>query len=169
MSKSCQFVLGDEVDQYNPPPNVNQIKEMKKRTRSYDHSLVGLVCTPTKENGTIWKEYLQGSQGKWFLRCKGCNELTLDSSNTSNLQFESEYDETLRTYRVKKGTCVLICPVCKHEHHYEDSRWMNVNGGWIHKFPELLNTNSSFQFGALASQLKSLSWDFIAQEQLGAR
>ena len=49
MSKSCQLVLGDEVDQYQAPPNVNQIKEMQKRTRSYDHSIVGLVCTPTTE------------------------------------------------------------------------------------------------------------------------
>ena len=72
MSKSCQFVLGDEIDEYQAPPNVNQVKEMQKRTRSYDHSIVGLVCTPTTVNGPIWQEYIKGSQGKWFLRCKKC-------------------------------------------------------------------------------------------------
>lgn len=168
MSKSCQLVLGDEVDEFQPPPNVNQIKEMERRTRSYDHSIVGLVCTPTKENGTIWQQYLLGSQGKWYLRCKGCNELTLDSSNTNNLQFESTYNEARRTYAVKKGSCVLVCPKCGHVHHYEDCRWMNVNGGWVHKFPELLDEFSTFQFGALASQLKALNWEYIAQQQLEA-
>lgn len=159
---------GDEVDQYQPPPNVNQIKEMQKRTRSYNHSIVGLVCTPTVENGSIWQEYLKGSQGKWYLRCKGCGELTLDSSQISNLQFESEYVEELKTYRVKKGSCILACPKCGYHHHYEDCRWMNINGGWIHKFPDVLDSCASFQFGALASQLKSLCWDYIAQQQLDA-
>lgn len=168
MSKSCQLVLGDEVDQYQSPPNVNQIKEMEKRTRSYDHSIVGLVCTPTTQNGTIWQQYLLGSQGKWFLRCKGCNELTLDSSQISNLQFESEYVEERRTYKVKKGSCVLICPKCGYVHHYTDNRWMNINGGWVHKFPDLLDECASFQFGALASQLKALNWEYIANQQLEA-
>ena len=168
MSKSCQLVLGDEVDQYQAPPNVNQVKEMQKRTRSYDHSIVGLVCTPTTEKGTIWQEYIKGSQGKWYLRCKGCGELTLDSSNISNLQFASDYDEGLRTYKVRKDSPTLVCPICKHEHHYEDRRWMNINGDWIHKFPELVDSHISFQFGALASQLKGLSWEYIAQQQLDA-
>ena len=168
MSKSCQLVLGDEVDQYQSPPNVNQIKEMEKRTRSYDHSIVGLVCTPTTENGTIWQQYLTGSQGKWFLRCKGCNDLTIDSSQTSNLQFESEYVEARRTYKVVKGSCRLICPICGYQHTYDDCRWMNLNGGWVHKYPDLFDECSSFQFGALASQLKALNWDYIAQQQLEA-
>ena len=92
----------------------------------------------------------------------------MNSNAISNLQFESTYNEDLKTYRVKKGSARLICPKCKHEHTYEDARWMNINGGWIHKVPELIDEHVSFQFGALASQLKALSWDFIAQEQLDA-
>lgn len=168
MSKSCQLVLGDEVDQFQPPPNVNQIKEMEKRTRSYDHSIVGLVCTPTTENGAIWQQYLGGSQGKWFLRCKGCGNLTIDSADTNCLQFESDYDEERRTYKVRKGTPRLVCPICGHQHEEADRRWMNINGDWKHKFPDLLDTYPTFQFGALASQLRSLSWDYIAQQQLDA-
>lgn len=168
MSKSCQLVLGDEVDEFMPPPNVNQIKEMEKRTRSYDHSIVGLVCTPTTENGAIWQQYLGGSQGKWFLRCKGCGNLTIDSANTNCLQFESDYDEGRRTYKVKKGTARLVCPICHHEHVEADRKWMNINGGWKHKFPDMLDTYPTFQCGALCSQLKSMNWDYIAQQQLDA-
>ena len=166
MSKSCQFVLGDEVDQYQPPPNVNQIKEMKKRTRSYDHSIVGLVCTPTKENGTIWKEYLAGSQGKWYLRCKGCGQLTMRSCDIKNLQFESDYIQKTKSRIVKPETIRLICPKCGYQHVEADKAWMNQNGGYIHKVPQRLETDPSFQLGALASQLPSMSWTKIATAQL---
>lgn len=141
---------------------------MEKRTRSYDHSIVGLVCTPTTENGAIWQQYLGGSQGRWFLRCKGCGNLTIDSADTNCLQFESDYDEERRTYKVRKGTPRLVCPICGHQHEEADRRWMNINGDWKHKFPDMLDTYPTFQFGALASQLKSLNWDYIAQQQLDA-
>lgn len=168
MSKSCSFVIGDEVDQFMPPPNVNQINEMDKRRRSYDHSILGLVCTPTVENGSIWKEYLKGSQAQWYLKCKGCGKHTLNSNKIINLQFESTYNEELRTYIVKEGSERLICPICGYQHVESDKEWMNEHGCYKHKIPELIDTRPSFQFGALASCLKSLSWTVIAQQQLDA-
>ena len=45
---------------------------------------------------------------------------------------------------------------------------MNQNGGYIHLVPERLETAPSFQLGALASQLPSLSWTVIANAQLEA-
>ena len=60
------------------------------------------------------------------------------SCDTYNLQFESDYNEALRTYLVKKGTERLVCPVCHHEHKEEDKAWMIQNGGYVHKIPELV-------------------------------
>lgn len=122
-----------------------------------------VVCTPTVQNGNVWQEFLKGSQGYWTLRCKGCGELTMRSCDIHNLQFESEYNEGLRTYLVKKGTERLICPKCGYEHVEADKGWMNVNGGYVHLVPELLKERPSFQIGALASQLPALSWSEIAR------
>lgn len=104
---------------------------MKKRTRSYDNSIMFLVCTPSEENGKIWKSFLNSSQGYWHLRCKNCGELTMRSCDIHNLQFESVYDEELRQYSVIPDTIRLVCPKCGHEHIEDDKRWMNINR-WIY-------------------------------------
>lgn len=168
VSKSCKIVIGDETDQWPSIGNIDNLADLKKRTRSFNSSMCFLVCTPTNEHGNIWREFLKGSQGYWYLRCKGCNELTLRSCDVHNLQFESEYNEDLKQYIVKEDTIRLICPNCGHEHLEQDRAWMNINGGYIHRIPDKIKEHPTFQIGALASQLKSLSWKYIANAQLEA-
>lgn len=90
------------------------------------------------------------------------------SCDIHNLQFESDYNESLRTYMVKRGTERLVCPVCGHEHKEEDKHWMILNGEYVHRIPELLKERPGFQIGSLASQLPALSWSEIANAQLEA-
>ena len=90
------------------------------------------------------------------------------SCDIHNLQFDAEYNSELRQHIVKDDSIRLVCPYCKHEHTEEDKKWMNINGGYIHKVPEKLIDFPGFQIGALASQLKSLSWKKIANAQLEA-
>ena len=168
ISKSCKIVIGDEVDAW---PNIGQldnVADLKKRTRSYNNSICFLISTPSMQNGHIWKAFLRGSQGYWYLRCKGCGELTMRSCDTNNLQFESDYIEQLKQRIVKTQSIRLICPKCGYEHVEADKAWMNQHGDYIHQVPERLSTSPSFQAGALASQLPSLSWTIIANAQLEA-
>ena len=168
ISKSCKIVIGDEVDAW---PNIGQldnVADLKKRTRSYNNSICFLISTPSQQNGNIWKAFLRGSQGYWYLRCKGCGELTMRSCDTNNLQFESDYIEQLKQRIVKTDSIRLICPKCGYQHVEEDKSWMNQHGDYIHQVPERLATSPSFQAGALASQLPSLSWTIIANAQLEA-
>lgn len=166
-SKSCQIVVGDEVDLY-PPDNRQIMSDLEKRTRSYNSSMLYLVCTPSTINGNIWQSFLKGSQGFFYLRCKECNELTIRSCDISNLNFDKVENEALRTYTVIPGTERLICPKCGHAHVEADKKWMITNGGYIHKIPELKSTRPSYQIGALASQLPSMTWRDIANAQLEA-
>lgn len=166
VSKSCKIVIGDEVDRWGTIKDVDNVADLKKRTRSYDSSICFLISTPTTSDGRIWRQFLKGSQGYWTLRCKGCGQLTMRSCDIHNLQFESDLDEQLNERVVRKDSIRLICPKCGHEHTEADKQWMNVNGQYIHKIPERVETDPSFQIGALASQLPSLSWMKIAQAQL---
>lgn len=50
VSKSCQIVIGDEVDAYPTIGKLDPVADMRKRTRSYDSSIMFLVCTPSEEN-----------------------------------------------------------------------------------------------------------------------
>jgi hypothetical protein len=45
---------------------------------------------------------------------------------------------------------------------------MIQHGGYVHQIPELMKERPSYQIGALASQLPSLSWSEIAAAQLEA-
>ena len=168
VSRSCKIVVGDEVDAWPSINGIDNVADLKKRTRSYSNSICFLISTPTIKEGRIWKAFLKGSQGYWFLRCKGCGQLTMRSCDIHNLQFESDENEQLKERIVKPETIRLICPECKYEHVEADKAWMNIKGGFKHLIPQRLQTAPSFQIGALASQLPSLSWQNIANAQLEA-
>ena len=166
MSRSCKIRVLDEEDQYPVVKNLDAVEDTRKRGRSYTESLLFRVCTPTEKTGSIWRAFLAGSRGWWTLRCKQCGELTMRSCDFSNFQFESEFDDERGLYLVKPSSIRLICPACKHEHTEADKRWMNVNGEYVHEFPERKDLRPSFQFGALASQFPIMSWERIAEKIL---
>lgn len=166
MSKSCKVVVLDEEDQYPVVKTLDAVSDTRKRTRSYSESIMFRVCTPTEKTGSIWRAFLAGSQGYWTLRCRGCGELTMRSCDFGNLQFESNYDDERGLYMVKPNSIRLICPKCKHEHKEADKRWMNLNGGYVHTFPERIEERPSFQYGVLATQFPIMSWPRIAEKIL---
>jgi len=141
-----------------------KLEDLKKRGRTFEDSLLVKVSSPKGESALIYPAFLDSSQGFWHLRCLGCGELALRSADVHNLQFECE--ETEHGKRLIPGTEILICPKCKHQHIYADRLQMNIQGGYVHKFPELIGKRTGFQWGALASQWDSLSWSFIAEKQL---
>lgn len=166
VSKSAKLVLGDECAVWQPPPNVNNLAELKKRTRSYSECLQLFVSTPSYKQNPFWQEFLDGSQGYYHLRCRGCGELTMRSCDVHNLQFESVFDEDSKLYLPVAGSSRMVCPVCRHEHAEEDREWMVVNGAYVHKFEDRRNDRPSYQCGVLASLLPVHSWDGIAEAQL---
>ena len=167
-SRSASLVIGDEVAIWETPNNVNQIQELKKRTRSYSASLALFVSTPRYKQDNFWREFLTCSQGFYFLRCQNCGELTMKSSDLHNLQFESVYNEELKQYVVVMGSERLICPKCHFEHTEELKDKMVKQGGYIHKFSDRKQLKASYQCGALASLLQVHSWSNLADIQLAS-
>ena len=141
VSKSCKIVIGDEVDAWPPIAGIDNVADLKKRTRSYNSSICFLISTPKNKDDKIWQNFLKGSQGYWYLRCKGCNELTMRSCDIHNLQFESDLVQGTQQRIVRKDSIRLICPECKHQHIETDKVWMNQNGGFKHKIPQRIDRN----------------------------
>lgn len=168
VSKSCKIRIGDEIDAWDKISSINNVSELRKRGRSYKDSILYLVCTPSFVNGKIWTEFLRSSQGYWHLRCQGCHELTMRSCDIHNLQFESVYNEELKYHIVEPESIVLQCPKCGYQHTEDQKKIMNIFGDYIHVNKSLIDKKPGFQWGALASQLESLSWEKIAQAQLDA-
>jgi phage terminase large subunit GpA-like protein len=61
MSRSCKVVVLDEEDQYPTVKNLSAVDDARKRTRSYNESILYRVCTPTESTGSIWRAFLAGS------------------------------------------------------------------------------------------------------------
>lgn len=50
VSKSCKVAIGDEIDTWPTIGKLDNVSDLKKRTRSYSSSITFLVCTPTEQN-----------------------------------------------------------------------------------------------------------------------
>lgn len=168
VSKSCKFVLGDQCAVWETPHGVNNLNELKKRTRSYNECLQLFVSTPHYKEDPFWIEWLQGSQGYYYLRCCGCGQLTMRSCDIHNLQFETIYNDQLKLYVAVRGSQRLICPKCKHEHIEAEKEQMIKQGGYIHKFTDRINDFPTYQCGVLASLLNVHCWSNIADIQLAS-
>lgn len=169
VSKSCKLVLADEASIFETPNNVNNLLQLKKRTRSYDQCLQLFVSTPRYKQDPFWRQFLGGSQGYFYLRCQNCGQLTIRSCDIHNLQFETVYNEELKQYISVKGTERLICPKCHFQHNEKQHREKMVKqGAYIHTFPERVKDYPTFQIGVLASLLNTHVWGTLANIQLSS-
>ena len=168
VSKSAKMVLGDQCAVWDTPHNVNNINQLKKRTRSYNECLQLFVSTPHYKEDNFWREFLNGSQGYYYLRCMGCGQLTMRSCDIHNLQFETIYNEQLKQYIAVRGSERLICPKCKYEHLESDKEQMIKQGGYIHRFTDRIKEHPSYQCGVLASLLNTHCWSNISDTQLSS-
>ena len=171
-SVSAKICIADELDSWQDHEGrVANLVELRKRMRSYDESLLVKVCSPSgglsgANVSKIWQEFLKSSMGYWHLTCQSCGKKTMRSCDIFNLQFETREEDGENI--LIPGSCRLVCPKCKHEHHENDKRKMNIEGGYLHERPELKHTNAGFQWGALATSVPGLCWDNIATAQLMA-
>ena len=167
-SRSAGLVVGDEVSIWETPNNVNQIEELKKRTRSYDSCLQLFVSTPSYKENFFWRQFLLSSQGYYFLRCQHCGELCIRSCDIHNLQFDTVYNEELKQYVSVRGSERLICPKCHYQHGEDQKQAMIQQGGYIHLYPDKVGINTGFQCGVLASLLNCHCWGNISDIQLSS-
>ena len=166
VSRSCKLVIADEASIYQTPNNVNNLNELKKRTRSYSQCLQLFISTPRYKEDVFWRQYLGGSQGYYYLRCLNCGQLTIRSCDIHNLQFQTQYNEQLKVYVPIRGSERLVCPKCKHEHLEADKKQMIDNGAYVHLFPDRVNEYPTYQASVLVSLLPVHSWYNIASIQL---
>ena len=164
---AAQIRIADELDDWiEHEGRAGKLDDLRKRSRSFDDSLMLKVSSPKGEKSAIWDEFQVSNQCYWHLRCQKCGELSMRSCDVHSLQFE--WNETEDGERVLiAGSERLKCPACEHLHTEEQKRIMNLQGDFIAKVPERAD-KLGFQWGALASQWSSLSWGVIAEAQLRA-
>ena len=168
VSRTCKLVLADEASIFQTPNNINNLNEMKKRTRAFNECLQVFVSTPRYTEDPFWRQWLGGSQGYYYLRCSKCGELSIRSCDIHNLQFETEYNQELKMYVCVRGTQRVICPKCRYQHTEQQRKEMVCNGGYLHLHSDKVRDYPTFQAGVLASLLNVHSWGNIADIQLAS-
>lgn len=165
-SLSVPLVFCDELDTWLQfDGEESPLTGADKRTRAFDSSLRVDVCTPRglESESLIWEDFLQSSQGYYYLRCLGCGELSMRSCDIHNLQWECDEGDHLIPDSIR-----LICPACRREHTEDEKPEMIRSGDYIDKYPAAHSYHPGFQWGALVSLRPSLCWTAIANAQLAA-
>lgn len=164
-SFSSRRSVADEIDDWLDKKGVNSLNDLRKRAWAFSEALLYKVCTPkgTEAKSRIWREFLASSQGYWYLRCTRCGCLTMRSCDVHNLQWELNAEGEIIESSIR-----LICPKCKQEHLEAEKRRMIQEGDYIHRHPERLKSHPGFQWGKLASLMKSAAWIEIAKAQMAA-
>lgn len=145
--------------------NMSQLRALRIRMQTFRDRLLIVCSSPSSNSGVIHRNYLRGSQGEWLLRCLGCGELSpsrqlafiLGDGHYAGLQWDKNDDGD-----VIEDSIRWICPVCRHQHTYDDAHKMNELGEYVHKKNNI--RHRSYQCGALANP-KTWTWLEIAQAQ----
>lgn len=166
------MVIGDEINKWRQEKSnrnkkkfrededyqVSKLKDMDKRTRTFENSLRVLVCSPEGGKAPITTEYKQSSMGVYHLRCLNCGELTF---NTTLPEEYFQYKATDGT--VDRSSIRLVCPKCGVEFEESDKINLTCSGAYIHEHPERFDYHAGFCWGALASQFPGVDWLEICQ------
>ena len=181
ISRRAGVVIGDEISSWViHEERVDNVKRLDHRIRQFRDGRRVLVCSPIGQNCLISREFKKSSMGYWTLRCRGCGDLAIRSCDISGkyidgerrggLQFEIEETDQ-HEKRAIGETIRLTCPDCGHEHSERDAAKMNNEGGYVHRYPDLIPLHAGYQFGALCNipeHFPNLSWLEIANAQLRA-
>jgi len=166
------MIIGDEINKWrqekanrskrkfteNDDYQVSKLKDMDKRTRTYEDSIRVLVCSPEGKNAPITTEFYLSSMGYFYLRCVECGELSMNTTTPEEYFGYEAIDGT-----VNKKTIFLKCPRCGHIHSEEDKIELTRNGGYIHEHKERKKYHAGFCWGALAAQFPGVDWLEICQ------
>jgi len=161
-SKPVRYAIADEPDFWQLPNeanksarvsgvNVSNLKNLRKRTRTYGDSKIVVVCSPTTKGGAIDTARRQGSCGWWCLRCLGCGTLTR-SALTRPLQWQYDDDE-----RIVEESIRWCCPECGRAHVEGEAHELTTGGEYEHERPGE-RRHRSYQWGLLAVPAKHIGW-----------
>lgn len=99
-SRPVKYLKVDEPDKW-PDASATEAPAYElalARTKTFERTRkVAMVCTPTTEDGVIWREYLKGSQHKYLVPCRSCGErqeITFfwDKDLKGGMKFEKQFD-----------------------------------------------------------------------------
>lgn len=155
-SKPICIALCDEIDRFQKTKEGDPLTLIRRRLETFkSEARLFLSGTPTiKGNSPIEDEYLNSTQGEWYIPCPECGEYTTFSWD--RMRFLEDGEDEPR----------MICPICEIEN--KEEAWKATGqkeGYWVHK------TQDKGMWGYKLSALASpwMTWKEIVSEYLESK
>jgi len=167
-SRPIRYLFADEVDKW-PKENGAEAPSLdlaRARTTRYEHiRKIVVASTPTTESGTVWVEFLKGSQHKFFVPCPHCGhkqELHFTYTSKDGGLYIPKDAKDKRTGlwdldRVARET-TYVCEECREHIKQDEAPAMLLAGEWKQTNPHAPRNHISWQISALYS----MSWGALA-------
>ena len=112
--RSISLLCLDEVDKYKTKTKQEAaaVQLAVQRTASFPMALIVQTSTPTTQEGSIWKAWLEGDQRRFWVPCPHCAEMTLLNWPMMKWDEDAKIDDNRWDLKRVRETARLECPHC---------------------------------------------------------
>lgn len=168
-SRSCGLVVADEIDKFpeESKREAGALRLVELRTRNFPQGMVLKTSTPTLDTGSIWQEFLAGSQCHFLVACPSC-------SHHQKLEWEAvRWDQDARLedgwdLRKVAATAHVVCVACAGRIEEHQKSALLRGGKWVAENPDAPHGVHSYHLNALYSPWVSwgeLAIDFLREKE----
>jgi phage terminase large subunit GpA-like protein len=168
--RSISLLCLDEVDKYKTKTKQEAaaVQLAVQRVASFPMHLIVLTSTPTTQEGSIWKAWLEGDQRRFWVPCPHCGEMTTLSWPMMKWDDSARGDDRKWDLKRVRETARLECPKCSG--HITDAvkTKMLRDGQWLAENNNALPGHRSYHLSALYSVRRSfgaLAVKFLQDKQ----
>jgi phage terminase large subunit GpA-like protein len=168
--RSISLLCLDEVDKYKTKTKQEAaaVQLAVQRTASFPMALIVQTSTPTTQEGSIWKAWLEGDQRRFWVPCPHCAKMTLLNWPMMKWDEEARLDQHAWDLKRVRETARLECPHCAG--HLTDAikTKMLREGVWRAENLGALPGHRSYHLSALYSVRRSfgaLAVKFLQDKQ----
>ena len=168
--RSISLLCLDEVDKYKTKTKSEAaaVQLAIQRVASFPMHLIVQTSTPTTQEGSIWKAWLEGDQRRFWVPCPHCGEMTLLNWPMMKWDDDCRIDQNQWDLKRVRETARLECPHCQG--HITDAvkTRMLREGEWRAENLNALPGHRSYHLSALYSVRRSfgaLAVKFLQDKQ----
>jgi len=155
--RSISLLCLDEVDKYKTKTKQEAaaVQLAVQRVASFPMHLIVMTSTPTTQEGSIWKAWLEGDQRRFWLPCPHCSDMTLLAWPMMKWDDDAKLDDGTWDLKRVRETARLECPHCAG--HLTDAlKTKMLRGGeWRPENTNALPGHRSYHLSALYSVRRS--------------
>ncbi len=184
-SRAVRVLILDEADKFKTKTakEADALSLAKQRTRSFPESKIYISSTPTIWEGTIWQEFLNGDQRRYFVPCPHCGKEIVLSLNpkksvlkTLGCEAMLHWDSSAKRadgnwdYDIVGKSAHFVCPHCGKRIEERYKTQMNSKGIWRPTNSDYCDLKvRSYHLPTFYAPWKKAGWGALAVEFLKAK